>query len=179
MKIKDLFLNKRFTKYWVVACILDFLVNRIYSYNWLFYIWDENFFSFNRSNGVSKNPSFYTYFKNVHLTLVKVHPKKFCLKNFAHLSIYKKVFWLKLFLGALFTKIKFTFLKSIWIDGFFWFLTPHSPYLKEKVFISENGQWNFLRMQKCKKLLYISKNVFHRPFKLLCHTSELLNLIKI
>jgi hypothetical protein len=28
-------------------------------------------FSLNKLNGVSKNPSFFTYFKDVHLTLVK------------------------------------------------------------------------------------------------------------
>jgi hypothetical protein len=37
---------------------------------------DENFFSLNRSNGASKNPSFRTDFKNVHMTLVKNAPKK-------------------------------------------------------------------------------------------------------
>jgi hypothetical protein len=37
---------------------------------------DENFFSLNRSNGASKNPSFRTDFKNVHMTLVKSAPKK-------------------------------------------------------------------------------------------------------
>jgi hypothetical protein len=37
---------------------------------------DENFFSLNRSNGASKNPSFRTDFKNVNLTFVKSEPKK-------------------------------------------------------------------------------------------------------
>ncbi len=37
---------------------------------------DENFFSLNRSNGASKNPSFRIDFKNVHITLVKSEPKK-------------------------------------------------------------------------------------------------------
>ncbi len=37
---------------------------------------DENFFSLNRSNGASKNPSFRTDFKNVNMTLVKVQPTK-------------------------------------------------------------------------------------------------------
>jgi hypothetical protein len=31
----------------------------------------------------------------------------------------KSVFWAKLFLGALFTKVIWTFLKSVWKDGFF------------------------------------------------------------
>jgi hypothetical protein len=33
-------------------------------------------FTLNRSNGVENNLSFYTDFKNVHLTLVKIAPKK-------------------------------------------------------------------------------------------------------
>jgi len=37
---------------------------------------DEIFFSLNRSNGASKNPSFRTDFKNVHMTFVKSAPKK-------------------------------------------------------------------------------------------------------
>jgi hypothetical protein len=37
----------------------------------------ESFFSLNRSNNVSKNPSFYADFKNVHfIILVKSAPKK-------------------------------------------------------------------------------------------------------
>ena len=37
---------------------------------------DENFFSLNRSNGASKNPTCRTDFKNVHMILVKSAPKK-------------------------------------------------------------------------------------------------------
>jgi hypothetical protein len=49
-------------------------------YFWLLFhsetlLWDENFFSLTMSNGISKNPSFYTDFRNVHLTLVKSVPK--------------------------------------------------------------------------------------------------------
>ncbi len=75
--------------------------------------------------GVSKNPSFHTGFKNVHMTFVKSAPKK----NFAQktdffsdlgkFSIGKIVFWLKLFLGALFTRVICTFLKSVRKAGFF------------------------------------------------------------
>ncbi len=44
---------------------------------------DKNFFSFNRSNGVSKNPSFHTGFKNEHRSLVKSAHKNFFLpKNY-------------------------------------------------------------------------------------------------
>jgi hypothetical protein len=41
----------------------------------VFLLRDENFFSLNRSNGASKNPSFRTDFKKVHMTLVKSEPK--------------------------------------------------------------------------------------------------------
>ncbi len=45
-------------------------------------LWDENCLSLNRLNEVSKNPSFHTNFKNVHLTLVKSAPQKcFAQKN--------------------------------------------------------------------------------------------------
>jgi hypothetical protein len=49
-----------------------------------------------------------------------VHPKKVLLEKpifFGKFSIGKIVFWLKLFLGALFTKVIFTFLKSVRKDG--------------------------------------------------------------
>jgi hypothetical protein len=47
----------------------------------------ENFFSLNRSNGASKNPSFPTDFKNVYMTLVKSAPKKFfCQKTILQLE---------------------------------------------------------------------------------------------
>ncbi len=63
-------------------------------------------------NRASKYPSFHTDFKNVNLTLVA--KKKFCkITNFLGLPA-----WLKLFLGAIFTKIKCAFLKSKRIDGF-------------------------------------------------------------
>jgi hypothetical protein len=58
------------------------------------------------------------------MTLVKSAPKKsFAQKtDFLRLGkifISKKVFWQKLFLGALFTKVICTFLKSVRKDGFF------------------------------------------------------------
>jgi hypothetical protein len=58
-----------------------------------------------------------------------VHPKKVLPK----FSIGKIVFWLKLFLGAHFTKVKFTFLKLVLKDGFF-----GAPFdlFKEKKFSS-------------------------------------------
>ncbi len=63
-----------------------------------------------------------------------MHPKKDLPKKPIFLiSIGKIVFWLKLFLVALFTKVKFTFLKSIRKDGFF-----DAPFdlFKEKKFSS-------------------------------------------
>jgi len=75
----------------------------------LFLLRDENFFSLNRSNGASKNPAFRTDFKNVHMTFVKSAPKKTQLK-----ICPKKIGFLgKTFLGALFTKVICTFLKSV------------------------------------------------------------------
>ncbi len=53
--------------------------------------WDENFFSLNMSNGASKNSSFRTDFKNVHLTLVKSAPEKVLTKKlFYQLKIFLK-----------------------------------------------------------------------------------------
>ena len=61
----------------------------------------------------------------------KVLPKKPIFKGLlSKFSIAKIVFWLKLFLGALFTKVICTFLKS---DGFF--DAPFVPF-KEKKFSS-------------------------------------------
>ena len=76
---------------------------------------DENFFSLNRSNGASKNPSFCTDFKNVHMTLVKSALKKdFSQKTVLPIEKSKKIgFSGKTFLGALFTKVLCTFLKSV------------------------------------------------------------------
>jgi hypothetical protein len=42
---------------------------------------DEIFFSLNRSNGASNNPSFHTDFKHVHMTLVKSAQKKVLAKK--------------------------------------------------------------------------------------------------
>jgi hypothetical protein len=77
---------------------------------------DENFFSLNRSNGASKNPSFRTDFKNVHMTIVKSAPKKsFSQKTILPIEnwkVLKNRFFGQIFLGALFTKVICTFLKS-------------------------------------------------------------------
>ncbi len=59
--------------FWNIVCILYFLVPKKYT---LTLLWDESFLSLNRSNGVSKYPSFHTDVKNVQMTLVKRAPKK-------------------------------------------------------------------------------------------------------
>ncbi len=49
-----------------------------------------------------------------------MHPKKVLpKKDLDKFSIGKIVFWLKFFVGALFTKVICTFLKSVRKDGFF------------------------------------------------------------
>ncbi len=73
MKIYDLFIKNRFSKFWAVSSIFDLFQ---FSKSSLSLLRDENFFSLNRSNGASKNPAFRTDFKNVHMTLVKSAPKK-------------------------------------------------------------------------------------------------------
>jgi hypothetical protein len=65
----------------------------------------KTFFSLNMANGVSKNPTFHTDFKNVNLIiLIKSAPKQ----NFSQKTVLPK-----LFVGALFTKVKCIFLKSV------------------------------------------------------------------
>ena len=86
----------------MVASILEFLVHKKYT---LTLLCDENFFSLIRSNGVSKNPSFHTDFKNVHMTFVKSAPKKSLARktDFLGLSVGKIVFFLaKTFFGCTF-----------------------------------------------------------------------------
>jgi hypothetical protein len=53
------------------------------------------------------------------MTLVKSAPKKQIFLGLHKFLIGKMVFWLKLFLGALFPKVICTFLKSVRKDGFF------------------------------------------------------------
>jgi hypothetical protein len=87
---------------------------------------DENFISSNMANGVSKNPSFHTDFRNVNLIFVKSAPKNVLGKNC--FVPEKSFFWTNLFLSAL-----FTFLKSVLKDGFFLPL-PLSTYFNVKMF---------------------------------------------
>ncbi len=117
----------------MVSSIFDLIISQKSS---LSLLRDENFFSLNRSNGASKNPSFLTDFKNVHMTFGKSAPKKVLAKKpFYQLKICevlrKICFWATLFLGALFTKVICTFLKSVWKDVFF-----DTPFdlIKEKSF---------------------------------------------
>jgi hypothetical protein len=72
----------------------------------------------------------------------------------------KIVFWLKLVLGAFFTKVICRFLKSVRKDGF---LMPFSNYSKKKSFHLLEGTMNLFdnfKGKKWKKPLNISKNGF-------------------
>jgi hypothetical protein len=73
----------------------------------IFTLRDENFFSLNLANGVPKNPSFHTDFKNVNS---KKCTKKLLAKCFSNKKLGKpqKNRVLGLFLSALFTKVKCT-----------------------------------------------------------------------
>ncbi len=163
----------------MVASILGFLIHKKYT---LTLLWDENFFSLIWSNGVSKNLSFHTDFKNVNMTFVKSAPKKsFAKKN--DFSISRIVFWLKHFLGALFTQVICTFLKSVQKDGFF---MPHSTYSKKKMFHLFRDNELFWELKKGRNRSKFRKTViykqileFHCPSEVLCHTSNLWNFVKI
>ncbi len=74
-------------------------------------------FSSNMANGVSKNSFFHSDSINVTFDLSKMCiQKEFCQKLFANWQIIaklqKNLFLDKTFLGALFTKVSCTFLKS-------------------------------------------------------------------
>jgi hypothetical protein len=73
MKIQDLFIKNRFSKFCAVSSIFDLFSSQKSS---LSLLRDEKKISLDRSNGASKNSSFRTDFKNVHMTLVKSAPKK-------------------------------------------------------------------------------------------------------
>ncbi len=99
-------MKNRFSKFWAVSSIFDLFSSQKSSFS---LIRDDNFFSLNRSNGASKNPSFRTDFKNVHMTLVKSAPKKVLVKKLFYklkicLSIKKNCFLGKTFFGCTFYK---------------------------------------------------------------------------
>jgi hypothetical protein len=80
----------------------------------------EFFFSSNRLNGVSKDSSFYTDFKNLHFYLSKkdIQNKLWLCNNFAikicpSAGNKKSLFFGQNFFGALFTNVKYRFLKSV------------------------------------------------------------------
>ncbi len=161
----------------MIVSILGFLVHKKYTRTLLR---DENFFSLIRSNGVSKNPSFHTDFKNVSMTLVKNAPKK----SFAQKPIF---FGKNLFLGAHFTKVICALLKSVWKDGFF-----DAPFklFTEKKFSSlrrdNELSWELKKVKngrnrsKFRKMVIYKQSLdFHCPSKILCHTSNLWNFVKI
>jgi hypothetical protein len=92
------------------------------------------------------------------MTLVKSAPKK----SFAQKTDFfglKIVFWLKLFLGALFTKVICTFLKSVRKDGFF--DAPFDLFKEKKISsLRRDNELFWVKGQKWKKPLKISKNGF-------------------
>ena len=117
----------------------------------------------------------------------KVLPKKPIFKDLGKFSIGKIVFWQKLFLGALFTKVLCTFLKSVRKDGFF-----DAPFdlFKEKKFSSLRRDnelfWELKKVKNGRNRSKFRKTVFykqildfHCPSKILCHTSKLWNFVKI
>ena len=67
--------------------------------------------------GIKKSVFSYCFQKCTYDLSKKCTQKKFCPKN--RYSIGKIVFWLKLFLGALFTKVICTFWKSVQKDWYF------------------------------------------------------------
>ena len=97
------------------------------------------------------------------MTLVKSAPKKVLPKKpiFLGLSIGKIVFWQKLLLGALFTKVICTFLKSVRKDGFF-----DAPFdlFKEKKFSSlrrdNDPFWELMRSKMEETAQYFEKRFF-------------------
>ncbi len=120
------------------------------------------------SNGITKNSSFHTDFKNVHMTFVKNAHKK-------------PIFLAKTFFGCTFSKVLCTFLKSLRKDGFF-----DAPFdlFKEKKFSSHRRDNELFWELKRSKMEETAKNFektvfykqildFHCPSKILCHTSKL------
>ncbi len=128
--------------------------------------------------GVSKNPSFHTDFKNVHMmTLAKTAPKKF----------FPKTVFLWLSRRSSYHHMYGIFLKSVWKFGF---LILNSTSQRKKVFISgTRSLFGNLKGQEWKKLHSISENFFFYkqildfhypyPFKIWCHTSKFWNFVKI
>ncbi len=146
---------------------------------------------FIRSNGVSKNPSFHTDFKNVHMTLVKSAPEKRFAQNTNFLGLrqtfnWENSFWAKTFLCALFTKFICTFLKSARKDGFFY--APFDLFKENKFSSLRRDNELFWKMKKVtmeetaqnfEKLFLETGLRVSLPFQSLCHTSNLWNFVKI
>ena len=121
-----------------------------------------------------------------------MHPKKVLptndfLRTLLKFSIGKIVLWLKLFSGALFTKVICTFLKSGWKDRFF-----DVPFdlIKEKKFSSLRRDnelfWELKKVKNGRNRSKFWKTVFYKqildfqcPSEILCHTSNLWNFVKI
>ncbi len=163
-------LKNHFPKYWVVASNLDFLVHKKYS---LTLLWDENFFSLIKSNGVSKIPSFHTDFKNVHMTLVQVHPKKVLAKElFYQLKIG---FLAKTFFGCTFYQGHMYIFEISTKRQIYW-----CPFQRKKfsslrrdteLFWELKKVKNGRNCSKCRKTVFYKQILdFHCPSKILWHT---------
>ena len=135
--------------------------------------------------GYKKSVFSYWFQKCTYDLSKKCTQKKFCPKN--RFSIGKIVFWLKLFLGALFTKVTCTFLKSVQKAGFF-----DAPFdiFKEKKFSSLRRDselfWELKKVKNGRNCSKFWKTVFHKqiidlhcPSNILCYTSNLWNFVKI
>ncbi len=114
------------------------------------------------ANGVSKNSPFHTDFQYVNLILFKNVPKSFSQRNwFANWKIVP-VKWVKLFLSALFIKVKCTFkmYKKMYI------LVPDLTYSKKKSFhLKEESMCTFYELKKSKiqaTSQYFIKTVFYK-----------------
>ncbi len=125
---------------------------------------DENVISLNRSNGVSKRPSFQTDFKNVQMTLVNSAPKNvFPKKLFYQIKIWPKklFFWGANFIWVHFLqKVICKFLKSVRKDGFFY---TSFDLIKEKKFSSHSRvrlYFNELESPNGSNIQYFGKRFF-------------------
>jgi hypothetical protein len=99
MKIQDLFIKNLFE---ILSGFLHFLTfSKSQTQTQKFLLRDENFFSSNMANVLSKNPYFHTDFKNVNFIFVKLHPEKDFAKNCSFL-VPENSFFGQIFFGCTF-----------------------------------------------------------------------------
>ncbi len=132
---------------------MDFLVHRKYA---LTLLRRENFFSLKRSNGVSKNPPFYTDFRDVHQTLVKSAPQKVLPKNrfFWDFWLAKTFFWLHFLLRS-------NFHTSVW--KYESFDIPFHMFEEKKnssLWRAMNNFWELSNVKNARNRSMFQKTVF-------------------